>query len=512
MEKREECRSLPSKENVRDFGSHVSGIDGGSRLVWYSGDARLHARSHAMRRTLSAVALALLAGCAVGPDFQKPAPAVPAAYGEAGPWKVGTPRGALPKAEWWKIFSDPVLDEIEGRIAAANPTARAALARVDQAAAVARVGRASLFPDLRLDLGPSRTRYSGNREGPPGSVAAPYTVNAIDLPLALSYELDLFGRVRRGYESARALARAQAADYRSVVLSLQALAAEDYFSLRSLLAQDAILGHTVDLRRQAWSLMRERRLGGASDDLEVYQAEADLASVEGDQAAVRRQIASVRHGLALLSGELPGDFRVASTPLGGEPPAVPAGLPSELLERRPDVAAAEETLAAANAQIGVAKAAFFPAISLTAYAGYHSTAFSTLLNSGSREWAVAPFVSLPLFQGGANRANYLRSRAAYEEAVANYRQQVLVAFLDVENGLSDLRTLAEQTLDLDHAAEAATKAADLSVLRYRHGVADYFEVIEAERIALADQLQAAALRGQRFVSTVLLIKALGGGW
>jgi len=464
------------------------------------------------RGLLAALALGLCAGCAVGPDYKKPESVVTPMYGEAGPWKVAVPKDTLPRGEWWKVFQDPTLDELEGKVAAANPTLRAALARVDQAAAVARINRAQLLPSLHLDFAPDRLRYSGNREEPPGTFASPYTTNSIDLPLALSYEVDLFGRVRRTYESARALARASAADYQNVLLSLQALVAEDYFSLRSLLAQDAILAHTVDLRSQALKLVRQRRIGGASDDLDVYQAEADYDGVLSDQAAIDRQVAEARHGLAILVGELPANFSFDPPPLGGVPPAIPTGLPSELLERRPDVATAEQTLASANAQIGVAKAAFFPEIDLTAYAGVNSAAFNTLLNTSSREWAVAPFVSLPLFQGGANLANYHRSEAAYDEAVANYRQQVLVAFQDVENGLSDLRFLTQQAAALDEAVDAATKAADLSVIRYKEGVADYFEVIDAERTALSDQLLAAGLQGQRFISTVLLVKALGGGW
>jgi len=464
------------------------------------------------RGLLAALALGLCAGCAVGPDYKKPESVVTPMYGEAGPWKVAVPKDTLPRGEWWKVFKDPTLDELEGKVAAANPTLRAALARVDQAAAVARINRAQLLPSLHLDFAPDRLRYSGNREEPPGTFASPYTTNSIDLPLALSYEVDLFGRVRRTYESARALARASAADYQNVLLSLQALVAEDYFSLRSLLAQDAILAHTVDLRSQALKLVRQRRIGGASDDLDVYQAEADYDGVLSDQAAIDRQVAEARHGLAILVGELPANFSFDPPPLGGVPPAIPTGLPSELLERRPDVATAEQTLASANAQIGVAKAAFFPEIDLTAYAGVNSAAFNTLLNTSSREWAVAPFVSLPLFQGGANLANYHRSEAAYDEAVANYRQQVLVAFQDVENGLSDLRFLTQQAAALDEAVDAATKAADLSVIRYKEGVADYFEVIDAERTALSDQLLAAGLQGQRFISTVLLVKALGGGW
>jgi multidrug efflux system outer membrane protein len=454
----------------------------------------------------------MFSGCAVGPDFQKPLTTAPSDYGETGPWKEAAPKASLPKPAWWKIFQDPVLDDLEAKVASANPTLRASLARVEQAAAIARLSQAQIWPQLNANFSPSRTRYSGNREVPPGSVVFPYTVNSIDLPLALSYEIDLFGQVRRSLESARAAALAQKADYQNVLLSLQALTAEDYFALRSLLAQGAILDHTIELRRQALKLVHERRMGGAADDLDVDQAEADLDSVEGDKAAVDRQVADARHGLSVLAGELPANYQIGLVPLAGIPPSVPAGLPSELLERRPDVTEAEENLAAANAQIGVAKAAFFPAITLTGYAGVNSTAFSTLFDSPAREWSIAPFVSLPIFRGGANLANYRRSQAAYDEAVANYRQQVLIAFSDVENGLSDLRTLAEQSADVERAVQAATRAADLSIVRYKEGVADYFEVIDAERTALTDQLQAAALQGQRFVSTVLLVKALGGGW
>jgi multidrug efflux system outer membrane protein len=463
-------------------------------------------------RLLSLGAAALLGGCAVGPDYQRPATATPLAFQEAGPWKLAVPKDTLPKDGWWKIFGDPALDRLEARATGGNLTIQAALARFDQAAAIARVSRASLFPSLTVNATAARERFSGHREVPPGSGHAPYETNTFDLPLDLTYQLDVFGRVRRGYESARDLAQAQWSDYQNVLLSLQAEVAQDYYTLGALQGQRDLLRRTVDLRRQTLDLVQKRRNGGASDDLDVYQAEAELASVESQVLAVDQDSTQLHHALAVLTGSLPEDFSFTASPLPANPPAVPAGLPSELLERRPDVAAAERTLASANALVGLAKAAFFPSIGLTGDAGLNSAAFGSLLHSNSREWSIGPFLSVPVFQGGMNEANYQRARAAYAEKLALYRQQVLVAFQDVDDGLSGLRYLAAQGEALARAASASRKAADLSTVRYQQGVADYFEVIDAERIALANELQATQLQGQRFVASVQLIKALGGGW
>jgi len=457
-------------------------------------------------------AAVLLAGCAVGPDYQRPTVITPPAFQEAGPWQVAVPKDTLPKDGWWKLFGDPVLDRLESQAASGSLTVQAALARFDQACAIARVSRAELFPNLAFNGTGVRERLSGHREVPPGSGHAAYETNSIDLPLDLSYQIDVFGRVRRGYESARDLAQSQWADYQNVVLSLQSEVAQDYFTLESLQAQHDLLVRTVDLRRQTLDLVQKRRNGGASDDLDVYQAEADLASVESQVLAVDQNAAQLRHALAVLLGSLPEDFSFTAAPLAGVPPPVPAGMTSELLERRPDVAAAERTLASINALIGFAKAAFFPTIGLTGEAGLNSVAFDSLLHSSSREWSIGPFLSVPVFQGGQNTANYQRAKAAYAEQLALYRHQVLVAFQDVDDGLSGLRYLAAQAEALGRAATASQKAADLSVVRYKQGVADYFEVIDAQRIALDNELQATQLQGQRFVASVQLVKALGGGW
>ena len=438
--------------------------------------------------------------------------AIPASYSEAGPWKVAQPKDSLPKAEWWRVFHDPVLDGLESRALAASPTLGAALARYDEALAAARATRAGLYPSLAVDASASRARYSGNRQSEfPGTTFA-YTANSFDLPLVLSYEVDLFGSARRSAESARSLAEAQGATYQNVLLTLEAGVAQNYFTLRSLVSQRELLRRNVSLLEDALGLVRKLRKGGANSDLDIYEAETELAAVESTAVANDRAVAEQEHALAVLVGENPESFRLEAAPLDTATPFVPTGLPSELLERRPDVAAAERTLAAANARIGVAKAAFFPSIGLTALAGANSSDLNTLLNWGSREWAAGPLVSLPIFNGGANLANLRQAKAAYEEAVANYRQQVLVAFREVEDGLSDLRLLARQTDLLERAVASSRGATSLSVIRYKAGLVSYIEVIDSQRTQLASEISLTQARAERLSATVLLVRALGGGW
>jgi multidrug efflux system outer membrane protein len=454
----------------------------------------------------------LFAGCAVGPDYKRPDPAPPAAFGESGPWKIAAPKDDLPRTGWWSIFRDPVLDGLEMRAQKANFDLGAAMARVDQARAVARISRADLFPAVALQPFAARERFSGNRQVQPGATHPAYTTDSIDVPLDLSYEIDLFGRARRALEGARAAAEAEAAAYQGVLLSLQAEVAQDYFTIRALAAEHAFLARTVEGRRRELALVRTRRAGGASGDLDVFRAETELASVESSALAVDQRMAELRHALAVLVGSSPDEFPFDPAPLDSEPPAVPVGVPSELLERRPDVARAERTLASANAQVGFAKAAFFPSIGLTAAAGFNSSALDTLLHWNSREGSLVPFATLPVFEGGGNLAGYQRSKAAYEEALALYRQQVLAAFRDVEDGLSDLRYLSNQAAVVGEGVTASRKAAELSLFRYKQGAADYFEVIDAERTTLEYEIQATQLRGGRYAASIQLVKALGGGW
>jgi multidrug efflux system outer membrane protein len=470
-------------------------------------------RAHAkLPKAVLALALALAAGCAVGPDYTRPAAAAPAAFAEKGPWKVAEPRDALPRDGWWRIFADPELDRLETRAAASSPTLKAALARYDEALAAARATRGGLFPSLSLDPSASRQLYSANRQSEFPSTRFAYTTNSFDLPLALSYEVDLFGAVRRQVENARYLAEAEGANYQSFLLTLQAGVANSYFQLRSLATQDRLLRANVALLQDALDLVLKLRRGGANSDLDVYQAQTELETVKATAIATERAIDLQRHALAVLVGENPEGFGVDIRELGAGVPQVPVGLPSDLLERRPDVAAAERSLAAANARIGIAKAAFFPSIGITAFAGVNSNDLSNLMSWGSREWAAGPQVSLPIFNGGANLANYRQAQAAYEEAVGNYRQQVLVAFQDVEDGLSDLRTLSDETEVLAQAVDTSGKAAGLSIIRYKAGLVSYIEVIDSQRTELSSEISLAQARADRLSATVLLIRALGGGW
>ena len=459
-----------------------------------------------------ATALVLVAGCAVGPDYKRPAVETPAAFSESAGWKVAQPKDALPKEGWWKVFHDPALDALEDQAMAASPTLQAALARFDQALAAARVSRAALVPSLSANANAYRERYSAHRQAEYPATTFSYTTNSFDLPLALSYEVDLFGAVRRAAQGAQALAEAQGAAYENVRLTLQAGVAQNYFTLRSLVSQRDLLARNATLLGQALDLVRKLRAGGANSDLDLFQAESELATVQASEIAEERAIAQQLHALAVLVGRNPEGFRVDAPPIDGVVPEVPLGLPSDLLERRPDVASAERTLAAANAQIGVAKAAFFPSIGLTGFAGVNSRDLSNLLTWGSREWAVAPSVNLPLFNGGASLANYRGAQAAYQQAIANYRQQVLVAFQDVEDSLSDLRLLSGEAEALGRAADTARNAARLSLARYKAGLVSYLEVIDSQRTQLQAEISLTQAQSERMVGTVLLVRALGGGW
>jgi multidrug efflux system outer membrane protein len=344
------------------------------------------------------------------------------------------------------------------------------------------------------------------------------TANTFRAPLDLSYEIDLWGRVRRGFESARADAQASLAAFHSVLLTLHADVARNYFALRALDAEIAAVAHNIELRREQVRLVRSRFEGGIGNELDVARAETELASAETESAALADSHDKLENALAILVGTNAASFKLPAT--GGAdaaqwnppPPNVPAGLPAELLERRPDVAEAERQLAAANARIGVAKAAFFPALRLTGSGGYISGDIDTLFNWDSRVWSIGPGLSLPIFAGGRNVANYNRSKSVYEESVALYRQRVLVAFGDVENSLAGIRHLAEESAAQNRAVTNARRAAELAAERYRAGIVSYLEVVDADRGALQTERVRAQLAGQRLAASVQLIKALGGGW
>jgi multidrug efflux system outer membrane protein len=454
----------------------------------------------------------LSAGLPVGPDYKRPATPVSTNFADAelGTWKEATPADAIARGNWWAIFNDPVLDELERKAAANNQELKAAVARVTQARALARNAKAEFFPSLALDASASRGRTSANDLNPTSTQLG----NDFRVPIDLTYELDLWGRVRRSFESANADAQGQLAAFENTLLILKAEIALNYFALRTLDTERSILRNTLQLRQDALALVNARFNGGAASELDVSRAETELNSAAVEIFAVDRSRAEIEHALAVLVGRSASDFAVKELPLGVNtlPPAVPAGLPSDLLERRPDIAEAERALAAANARIGVAKAAFFPVVRLTSVAGFESMDVETLFNWQSRVWSIGPSITLPLFQGGRNRANLKRSQAVFEENVANYRQRILVAFREVQDALTGARLLSQQAAAQERSRASARKTADISNVRYRAGLVSYLEVVESERTALTAERESAQLTGQRLVTSVQLIKALGGGW
>ncbi|MDB6020084.1 MAG: transporter, hydrophobe/amphiphile efflux family [Pedosphaera sp.] len=449
----------------------------------------------------------------VGPDYRKPVDIIAPNYKavELGAWKEGRPLDSVPKGNWWEIFGDATLNDLESQSLTANQQLKGAVARVDQARATARVARGELLPSISLDPSFTRQRFSPNQVPSFGAI----TANTFSTPLDLSYEVDLWGRVRRGFQSARADAQVSLAAFHNVLLTLQADVAQNYFALRALDAEIATVSGTVDLRHEQVRLVHSRFEGGIGNELDIARAETELANTEAEAASLASRRTELENAIAILVGSNPASFRLAAMGQSNwnpQPPVIPAGLPADLLERRPDVAEAERQLASANAQIGVAKAAFFPVLTLTGSGGYISGDVDSLFKWDSRAWSIGPSLSLPIFAGGRNRANYKRSQAAYQEAVALYRQRVLVAFGEVENSLAGTRYLIEQAAAQQRAVTSARRAADLATERYRSGIVSYLDVVDASREALLAERANAQLAGLRQIAAVRLIKALGGGW
>ncbi|MES2697893.1 MAG: efflux transporter outer membrane subunit [Verrucomicrobiota bacterium] len=424
-------------------------------------------------------------------------------------WKKAEPADTLARGEWWKLFADPALDDLIGRALANNQDLRAAAARVEQARAAAGLARSAYWPQLAANGSITREQTSdtvGNVQ--PNTLTTTYRA-----PLVASWEIDLFGRVRHLTASARADAEAVAATFESVRLTLTSDVAASYFTLRALDHELALVRGGVALRSRARELAQARLTNGTAAELDVARADAELASAEAESAAVANRRAALANSLAVLTGvPAPGfELPTRETQLA-LPPVVPAGLPAALLERRPDIAAAERALAAANSRIGVARAAFFPAISLTGSAGFASAEVDGLFKADSRIWSIGPSLYLPIFQGGRNRANLARSRAAHEESVAQFRQRVLVAFQEVQDALTAGRLLTEQSAAQERALTAARRATTLAQTRYDAGFVSFLEVIDAQRTSLATERASAQLAALRLNTAVALIKALGGGW
>ena len=458
--------------------------------------------------------LALEVACTVGPDYQRPKAEVPPNFKEAPPpgWKEGQPRDEIAKGNWWVVFGDQVLDGLEQQATTANQSVKAAVERVDEARALARVTQAQLYPAVSADITASRQRVGANRSVPPGVRATSYTYNVFTLPLDLSYEIDLFGKIRRSLQASRADYQASVAAYQTVLLTLESDLAQDYFNLRYLDADRTVLRENIKVQQNFLDLTRKRYEGGLASGLDVAAAETQLDTTKALYVGDERQRQELEHAIAVLLGRPPSEFSLPENPLNLTPPVLPEGLPSDLLERRPDVAQAERQMAADSARIGVARAAYFPDLSLTASGGFLSDTLSNLLSRPSYTWFVTPLLSVPIYQGGRIRANYQYAQAVYREAVDDYRQQVLVAFQQVEDGLSDLRVLEDQGQAQGLAVQASKRTVNISTARYKEGLAEYLEVLTADNALLQNERTASQILGMRLVSSVQLVNALGGGW
>jgi multidrug efflux system outer membrane protein len=458
-------------------------------------------------------AVLFAAGCTVGPNYKRPAAAAPAKWDVAEPWRESAPKDAFPKGEWWAVFHDDELNALEKQALDGNQTIKVAMAHLEQARATAMLQVSTLFPTLGVAPSVERQRLSGNR--PPNSnltVNSPVTQNAYTLPFTVSYEVDLFGRRRRSIEAAGAAYQASAADTENVRLLVTSQLAGDYFSLRQLDSELGILNRTVDALQKGLELVNSRHQGGVASGLDVAQEETLLNQTRTQAILLRQQRKQFEDAIAVLVGRPAPDFHLASRELNAEPPPLEAGLPSDLLERRPDIAEAEREMAAANAQIGVAKAAYYPSLNLFGQGGWQSADITKLANVSSIFWALGANAAEQIFTGGARRAQMEFVRAGYDANVASYRQTVLGAFQEVQDGLTGLSVLNEARDSQLQTVAAARRALDISTSRYSGGLVNYLDVVTAQQNLLADEQQLASIQGQRLVTSVLLVKALGGGW
>lgn len=446
-----------------------------------------------------------VAGCAVGPNYQRPTVASPTTWKET---RVATNAPVLP-TEWWTIFNDAELNALETQAIEANQDLKQAVGRVAEARAIARVSKSEFYPNVSANGSYSRNRLSENSAT---TLAPDPDFNAYSGSFDLDYELDVWGRVRRSVQAANADAASVASDLQVVLLTLTADVARNYQLLRSADNERVVIEATIKSRQDTVQLQETRNRAGLINEMDVTRARTELANVESELQAVTRRRAQVEHALAVLCGQPPANFNVTAKPTNVLPPEIPVGLPSALLQRRPDVVAAEQTLEAANARIGVAKAAFFPVIKLTGAAGFASADLSTMVDWPSRFAQFGPSISVPIFQGGRNLANLKAAEARYELNVATYRGAVLNAFREVEDSLSDLSTLALQAAAVNRGLVSARDTVALASERYQKGLTSYLDVVDAEREALKAERQDVQLRGDRAVSTILLAKALGGGW
>ena len=455
------------------------------------------------------ILLVLVTACSVGPDYRRPTVDVPVAYKEVGTWKVAEPRDELVRGAWWERYGDPTLSRLEEQAGDANQNLAAADARYRQAQALVANARADWWPTVTIGVSATRARQSANLGS---SFASGRTTSDYAMPIEASWELDLWGRVRRNVESNEASAQASAADLESTRLSIQGTLAADYFQLRALDAERKLLDETADAFARSLDLTRKRKDQGVASQGDVAQAETQLESTRAQAIDVGVQRAQLEHAIAVLIGQPASEFTLAAVPLDSTPPDIPAGIPSELLERRPDVAAAERNAAAANAQIGVATAAYYPTVSLGASGGFEATHAEDWFTWPSRIWSLGPSVTETVFDGGKRGALTAQARAAYDEGVANYRQTVLAAFQNVEDQLAGLRLLEQEYERQVRAVASAKDSLRITTTQYKAGIVSYLNVVITQAAALSNESTAVELLGRRMVASVLLVQALGGGW
>lgn len=460
-------------------------------------------------RIAAVVALAVLSACTVGPDYQRPPAPVPAAYKEGG-WKIGEPRDTVNRGPWWSIYEDPVLHDLETQIDISNQNLKAAEAAFRQARAVVSEARSGFFPAVTLNAAAQRSGHGNGGSGAVGVGGA--TVNQYNLSTDAIWTLDVWGRIRRTVEGDVANAQASAADIASARLSAQAELATDYFNLRVADEQKRILDDSVLAFTQSLEITQNQYAAGVAGQSDVAQAKTQLQTTQAQSVGVGVQRAALEHAIAVLIGKPPADFSITPAPLATRIPVIPAGVPSALLERRPDIATAERQMAATNAQIGVAEAAFFPDLTLSASYGYVGSTIGKLIQASNSLWSFGPQLAQPLFDAGLRIAQVEQARAAYDQSVAAYRQTVLIGFQQVEDDLAALRILAQQADIEDVAVTSAREAERLILNQYKAGTVVYTNVIIAQTTRLADEQTALTIRQNRLAASVGLVQAVGGGW
>jgi NodT family efflux transporter outer membrane factor (OMF) lipoprotein len=479
--------------------------------------------------TLAAVAGLLLffGGCSVGPDYVRPLAETPAAYKENAGWKVARPRDELPRGKWWEIYHDPQLNALEEQVDISNQNLAAAEANFRQALAMIRVARAAYFPTVTgtpswsrfkrsENLGSSNSNLAGaSKTGPsggnistlPGATLSDYLLN-----FAATWELDIWGKVRRSVESSKASAEASAANLEGVRLSAQTTVAQNYFLIRSLDEQKRLFDDTVAAYRKVYDLTKNRYASGVASRGDLAQAETQLKSTQAQAVDLGVQRSQLEHAIAVLLGKPPAEFAIPVKQLTMKVPAIPTGVPSELLERRPDIAAAERNMAAANAQIGVAVAAYYPNITLSATGGFEASQAAKWFVWPSRFWSLGAAAANTLFEGGLRGGQTAAARAAYDSTVATYRQTVLTGFQEVEDNLAALRILENEYRVQDEAVKSARQSLTVSTNQYRAGTISHLDLMVVETVAFNNERTAITILGNRLSASVLLVKALGGGW